>query len=305
MVSPVAKISSKLEFWKTITSDTCVLNCVQGYKIEFETTPFQLRIPKEIQFSLEDDLKIELEISKFSDNGFIEPACHSEDEFMSKIFIRPKRNGGIRIILNLTELNRFVKYEHFKMEHLSNVPNLLDLDCYLGSVDLKDAYYSVPIHKDDRKYLRFNWKGKLFQFTGLPNGLACAPRVFTKVMKPVFSKLRGSGLMSIVYLDDTLLIGTDKLTCQYNIDQTVKSLISLGFTINFEKSSLCPSTSIEFLGFVLDSHKMTVKLTDNKIERITSFASDILREKTLTIRMLASFIGLLVSSFPGVLYGPP
>ena len=58
-------------------------------------------------------------------------------------------------------------------------------NCYMASVDLRDAYYSVPIDKEYQKFLRFSWRGKLVQFTCLPNGLSCASRLFTKILKPV------------------------------------------------------------------------------------------------------------------------
>ena len=58
------------------------------------------------------------------------------------------------------------------------------------TMDLKDAYLSVPIHADHSKYLRFEWESELWEFTCLPFGLSSAPRVFTKVMKPVIGKVR-------------------------------------------------------------------------------------------------------------------
>jgi len=81
-------------------------------------------------------------------------------------------------------LNKFVAYHHFKMESLKHVISMIRPNCFMASVDLKDAYYSVPIHQDHEKYLKFEWKGQLYQFTCLPNGLACAPRLFTKLLKP-------------------------------------------------------------------------------------------------------------------------
>ena len=55
----------------------------------------------------------------------------------------------------------------------------------MAVVDLKDAYYSVPINLHHRKYLGFEFNGTLYDFTCLPNDLASAPMVFTKLMKPV------------------------------------------------------------------------------------------------------------------------
>ena len=53
-------------------------------------------------------------------------------------------------------------------------------DC---SIDLKDAYFTVLIAPKNRKYLRFFWQGKSYQFCCLPFGLSPAPRIFTKIMK--------------------------------------------------------------------------------------------------------------------------
>jgi hypothetical protein len=46
------------------------------------------------------------------------------------------------------------------------------------SVDLRHAYYSVNMAAEHQKILRFMWDNKIYQYTCLPNGLACAPRFF-------------------------------------------------------------------------------------------------------------------------------
>ena len=125
---------------------------------------------------------------------------------------------------------------------------LITKDCYFGSVDLKDAYYSVPIALEHRKYLRFIWKDVLYEFTCLPYGLPCAPCVFTKLMKPVFATLRSAGHLSVAYIDDSLLLAENKQDCLTNINETVKLLSNLGFTINYDKSVLMNTQSIKFLG---------------------------------------------------------
>lgn len=57
-----------------------------------------------------------------------------------------------------------------------------------------------------RRYLRFFWKGNQFEFLCLPFGLCSAPRVFTKIMKPVVSHFREKGKKMIIYLDDILIL---------------------------------------------------------------------------------------------------
>ena len=53
----------------------------------------------------------------------------------------------------------------------------------MTSVNLKDAYYSVPISEKDSKFLKFFWKGEFYQFRALPNGLSSGPRLFMKLLQ--------------------------------------------------------------------------------------------------------------------------
>ena len=120
------------------------------------------------------------EITKLLDKGVIEQIDRVQGDFISTIFVRPKKDGTFRMILNLKQLNEFVSYYHFKMDTIQTALKLMRPGCFMASVDLKDAYYSVPIALEDRKYLKFEWQGSYFQYTCLPNGLACAPHLFTK-----------------------------------------------------------------------------------------------------------------------------
>ena len=77
----------------------------------------------------------------------------------------------------------------------------------MASVDIRDACYTLPIVIEHQQYLKFAWKDKLYRYTGLPNGLASAPRIFTKLLKPVLKELRQKGHLSSSYIDDCYLQG--------------------------------------------------------------------------------------------------
>ena len=74
------------------------------------------------------------------------------------------------------------------METLKSAISAMTRNCFIAYVDLKDAYYSIPIRSEDRKYFRFLWNGQKYQFTSLIMGLSTSPRVYTKILKPVFAK---------------------------------------------------------------------------------------------------------------------
>ena len=156
---------------QNITSDSTVLDMVKGCTLEFATYPHHTCHPKEIKFSLRECLAIKIELQRLLDKGIIIPSEHETCEFISTIFVRPKADGSFRLILNLKRLNDHIVYHHFKMESLKSVIQLMEKDCFMASVDLRDAYYSIPMSVHAHKYLKFTWGGKLYQFTCLPNGL--------------------------------------------------------------------------------------------------------------------------------------
>jgi len=123
----------------------------------------------------------------------------------------------IALFLILKKLNKFINPPHFKLKDIRSVLNLLSQGDFMSSLDLKDAYFLVPIYKGHRKFLRFKFKGKTFQFLCLPFGLCTSPYVFTKIMKPIVSKLTLQGVMLVLYLDDFLFIHNSKTTCEENI----------------------------------------------------------------------------------------
>ena len=64
-----------------------------------------------------------------------------------RIFTRTKKDGNYGMILNLKIFNEFLKFKHCKLESIRDALDLITKGCYFGSVDLKDAYYSIPIHE--------------------------------------------------------------------------------------------------------------------------------------------------------------
>ena len=117
----------------------------------------------------------------------------------------------MRPIINLKPLNVFVQKIHFKIEDINTALHAIVPGDYLVSIDLKDAYFNIPIFKPHRKFLRFKWSDQTYDITCLPFGYSLAPRVFTKVLKTVISHLRENGYRVVIFLDDILLIGSGRV----------------------------------------------------------------------------------------------
>lgn len=224
-------------------------------------------------------------------------------QYLSSIFLVPKPNGKKRFILNLKSLNKFIVTSHFKMEDLRTTIKLISKNSFLCTIDLKDAYFLLPINIEYKKYLRFTFHDKLYEFNVLPFGLNTAPLVFTKLMKPVMCLLRSLGYISSIYLDDLCLIAESYKRCQENVRQTVCILESLGFIINYEKSVLAPNTKCKYLGFIIDTKNFNMALTKEKRIYIKQEILHFSKLKRCTIRQFAKLAGLLASSCPAIQYG--
>ena len=107
-------------------------------------------------------LYISSELDKLLTKGVIVKSQHCHGEFLSTIFLREKKTGGYRLILNLKNLNQYISNHHFKMESLTSAILPMTPGCYMASVDLQDAYYSVPINEKCQKCSKFSWQGELF-----------------------------------------------------------------------------------------------------------------------------------------------
>jgi len=299
------KTGDNIAMWETMTTDQWILNTIKGYSVEITSTPKQVHVPSPFAFSEKERKLIASELDRFLECGIIELATDDMcDEFISNIFIRPKKDGRVRIILNLKVFNEYhVEKIHFKMESLRSAIAAMRKNGYMASVDISDAFYSINIREQDRKYFRFIFGGIKYQFTALVQG-SCSPRVWTKIMKPIFSYLRQMGHTSVYFIDDSWLFAKTFNACLRNVEDTVKLMDRLGLTINMSKSVLVPCTKLVFLGFVLCSETMTVRLTQEKMDDIILLCTRMIKTKRTTIREFAKLVGKLTAAEPGVQHAP-
>ena len=291
-------ISNSYENWMKITKDKLILELVRdGLKFEFTEIPPECHI-KPLSLKPYEENIIDNEVLKLLDKQVLSVSFYEPNEFVSSVFTRRKKDGAHRMILNLKHLNKYVSYKHFKMESLQNVIDIIQPHCWMASVDLKDAFYSIHVNESYQKFFKFNWKGKLYKYLGMPNGYGEAMRTFTKLLRVPFGILRSKGYLSVVFVDDTYLQADCRSKCLDNIQATISLLRSLGFTIHADKSILEPTQQIEFLGFIIDSSQMTIKLSEKKTNVLKNKIKSFLAHQKRTIRELASVIGYLISCFP-------
>uniref|UniRef100_A0A1X7UC19 Reverse transcriptase domain-containing protein n=1 Tax=Amphimedon queenslandica TaxID=400682 RepID=A0A1X7UC19_AMPQE len=152
---------------QSVTQDSWVIETVKGYRLELLSEPIPRSPPKKrVTLSSEQSL-VEEEILKLQSKGVVTELAPKEENrgFFSSLFLVPKKDKGMRLVINFKNLNEFVVPRHFKMKGLHTLRDLIRKNDWMTKLDLKDAYFTIHIHSSSRPALRLSNHNCLYQFT--------------------------------------------------------------------------------------------------------------------------------------------
>ena len=252
--SPAGRLAHFVANWQKVSKDRWILDTVRRYRIGFMSYPHQKRKPHPSHFNMDQQRLVALEIAELCQKRAVtEVRSTPTNGFLSTLFLVPKKDGGQRPVINLKSLNSFVEVPNFKMEGIHTLKNLLMKGDWLVKIDLKDAHFSIQIDPEHRKFLCFQALGKLYHFNCLPFGLASAPWVFTKTLRPVAALGRELGMRLVVYINNILFMAESKEKARDQASGLIYLLECLGFIINSEKTISEPFQILEFLGLTVNT----------------------------------------------------
>ena len=161
------RLSKFVKEWKRIMNDPYVLSIItQGYRLCFTSPPLLRKTPWEIRspqgpnevHGMQEPISLMLQ-----KNAIMEVPPNSAG-FYSNVFLVHKASGGWHPVIDLKRLNAHIFTPHFRMFTISLVLSTVRKGDYVFKIDLQDAYFHVLIHLTSRKYLRFAFENKVYQF---------------------------------------------------------------------------------------------------------------------------------------------
>ena len=310
-VAPNLAVGARLQnFWKTWLDLGAGPKVVQifkeGYTLPFQTRPKLVRFPTVIScYGNPQRNSYLLEaLHQLIDKNAVELVRNQSSlSFFNRLFLVPKPNNRWRPILDLSNLNFFLKSEKFKMETPETIRTSLQQGEWITSIDFKDAYFHIPIQEQSRKYLRFHVQGQTYQFKALPFGLSTAPLEFTVVVKEVKLMAIRKGITIHQYLDDWLMRAGSYQVCLRHTQELVQVCRRLGWIVNLEKSELEPKQIFNFVGYQFDLKASRVRPTPDWWQILQEKISEILSLPTCPVRQFMSLIGLLTATEKQVFLG--
>ena len=295
-IHPLTRCVSK---WIECGAHPWVVDTVQkGYKLQFSAEPptFEKIIFSQASGQAAVILRDEI-LSLLAKNAIREvPPDQSLNGFYSRYFLVKKKGGGMRPILDLRALNRYLKVFRFKMLTNAALLRMIRRGDWFTSVDLKDAFFHVPIYPPHRKFLRFGFGGRVYEYLVLPFGMSLSPRVFVKCTQAAIAPLRQRGVRIASYIDDWILLAQSESEARLHTGWVVSHLQSLGFSLNYEKSVLIPARSADFIGITLNSTSLTAQLTQDRVDSILKCAGSFQVGRRVPFRMCQKMAGLMASA---------
>ena len=196
-------------------------------------------------------------------------------------------------------VNGFISKDEFTLRY-TLVDNAIAILTHLGlgasmaKVDLRSAFRTVPVCRDDRELLGICWQGSYYIDTCLPFGLHSTPYLFNQFAEALQWIMQTNyGLSHLIhYLDDFLLMDLSELTCSHHLRRFLTVCTTLGIPVA-EDNLEGPTTTLTFLGLEIDSVRQEIRLPEAKLIAIHTELRKWSQRKSTTKRQLLSLIGLL------------
>lgn len=211
--------------------------------------------------------------------GIVERATDKvKAEFSSPLAVVVKKDGTLRICGDYRGLNAITLNNSYGLPHLPSFNNKFAGSKYFSVIDLKRAFYQIPIKKSDRWKTAVRTPNGTFYFNYMSFGLKCASQQFQALIDSIFSDCRS---FIYNYIDDIIVYSRSLSEHMRHLRTVFERLKEYGMKVNLDKSQLA-QTSVVYLGYRIDETGVT--LTDERVRALLNI------KPPDTIRQLRSFL---------------
>lgn len=218
------------------------------------------------------------ELDRMLENDVIEES----DSPWSSPIVLVRKPGKVRLCLDSRKVNSVTIKDAYPLPNIDGILSRLPKAEFITSLDLKDAFWQIPLDKSSKDKTAFTVPGRpLYHYKVMPFGLCNAPQTMSRLMdKVVPANLRSE---VFVYLDD-LLIVSDTFARHLEVLREISNHIrSAGLTINVEKSKFCVR-EVRYLGHLVGNG--VIQTDPEKISAIVEFPTP------RSVKQLRRFLGM-------------
>ena len=160
----------------------------------------------------------------------------------------PKPNQGVRICVDLTQLNKSVQREIYPVSSVDESLAKLGQSKIFTKLDCKSGFWQIPLSPKSRRLTTFITPFGHFCFSRLPFGISSASEFFQTMMTEVLIDMEGV----ICHMDDILVHAKDQPTHDKIVREVLQRLSDAGLTLD-EKCEFSKN-SAKYLGYIIDEN---------------------------------------------------
>ncbi|XP_055840052.1 uncharacterized protein LOC129907729 [Episyrphus balteatus] len=204
-----------------------------------------------------------------------------------------RKPGKNRLCLDYRKVNAKTKKDAYPLSHIEGLLSRLPDTHFISSVDLKDAFWQIPLEKSSREKTAFTVPGMpLLQFTVMPFGLCNAPQRMVRLMdKVVPHQLREK---IFPYLNDLLVVSSTFEEHVQLLEILAGRLKEAGLTMNVQKSKFC-FKELKYLGYIVGDG--CLKTDPEKVAAIRDFPTPATSKQARRFLGLAGWYRRFVKDF--------
>ena len=198
---------------------------------------------------------VQAQIDQWLKEGVIVPVCQRGTDWNHRLLVVAKRQiegepKRYRVCVDLRNLNRLCSIDHspFAPFSLRETFHMLGRAKIFSSIDLTQAFCSIPVHQRHQYKTAFDFNGSVFYFAKTPFGLASAPASLGKVLAKAFKDVPRS--FCTYYMDDVIIYSRDAASHLQHVTCVLTALLAAGLKINLAKCKFF-RTCLEFLGHLI------------------------------------------------------
>lgn len=219
------------------------------------------------------------EVDEMLKLGVIEP---SNSPWSSPVVVVKKSNGEYRFCVDFRKVNQVTKRDAYPLPYINMILDRLRGATVLSSIDLKSAYWQIPLDESSKEKTAFTVPGRgLYHFNRMPFGLQNAPACFQRLVDNLGADLEP---FVFVYLDDIIVATPDFSTHLQILRKIFQRLLDAGLSVNKEKCEFVKN-ELKYLGYIVDKHGL--RPDPGKIESMVNFPTP------RTAKEVRRFIGLI------------